>query len=45
MRQRRQFLNDEDRSRIRSDIYANSKYRADKDGKLFFTKFVEMYQY
>ena len=40
MRQRRQFLNDEDRSRIRSDIYANSKYRADKDGKIiFFTKF------
>ena len=40
MTEEKQYLSDQDRSRIRSDVYLSNRYSADKDGKiLFFIKF------
>ena len=42
MKQRRQYLTDLERGRIRADIYGNSNYSAEKDGKIkFFSKYCE----
>ena len=42
MNQRRQFLNDQDRSKIRADIYGSTRYRSEKDGKIqFFSRYCE----